>query len=250
VNRGTFAGTTSRGGVALNCSTLETFIRETYALFPNGSRDRRGVLVKIEGGPEWVHRDLYSVNAKAPEGADLGSVAGAMMQSLLEDRFKLKVHRETRQVPVYALQVMKSGLRLPPAKVPCFVELSGPLPWKPGEKPPPFCGHTGEQTKNGLEVHGATMADFALAISAPRIPLVLDPRLVIDRTGVAGEFDFDLSWSDDLAEPEPGAPRAFDPNRDYPRLQEGLRKVGLQLVPAKGPGEFLVIDHAERPSAN
>ncbi len=205
-------------------------------------------MVKIEGGPDWVRRDLYSVNAKAPAGADPGSIGGAMMQSLLEDRFKVKVHRETRQAPVYALEVMKSKLRLPAAKVPCYVPGPGPRPWKPDETPPPFCGY-GKQTKNGLEVHGATMADFALTITA-RIPLALEPRLLVDRTGVAGRFDFDLIWSDDPEQREAGAAGAFDPNRDYPRLQEALRRVGLQLVPAKGPAEFLVIDHADRPAGN
>jgi len=78
----------------------------------------------------------------------------------------------------------------------------------------------------------------------------LNRRHVIDRTGVAGKFDFDLTWSDDLDGAEPGTPRSFDPNADFPRLQLALAKVGLLLVPSKGPGEFLVIDHAQRPSEN
>jgi uncharacterized protein (TIGR03435 family) len=177
-----------------------------------------------------------------------------MMQALLEERFHLKIRRETREVPAYALVAAKGGPRLPAAKVGCFtMEPGQPRPQlEPGQPLPPRCGW-GTATWDGIEVHGATMADFCLALAG--LPLVVDPRKFVDKTGIAGQFDFDLKWSaeDFAAAPSSAAGttgNAADPAGDLPRLQRALRKVGLQLTPAKGPEEFLVIDHVERPSAN
>ena len=83
------------------------------------------------------------------------------------------------------------------------------------------------------------MADFCLQAST-RFAIRLDRR-VIDKTGVTGSFDFDLKWPEDLS---PSPPDDFD------RLDGALRHVGLQLTPSKGVGDFLIIDRAERPSAN
>ncbi len=247
--RGTNGGSTYPGRVAYNCQSLTTYIREAYALYPDGKQDLRGLIVKIEGGPSWVNADLYRIDAKAEGAPGNGIVSGPMMQSLLEDRFRLKIRRETREVPVYALVVAKSGLKLPAAKVGCFTLGSGAPPWKPGEQPPPFCGQ-GRRMSDGVQMHGATMADFGLQVST-RLALRLGRR-VIDRTGVAGSFDFDLKWSTEDLSPPPvdGVRQSIALDGDLDRLAGALRIVGLQLVPSKGSVDFLVIDHAERPSAN
>jgi uncharacterized protein (TIGR03435 family) len=250
--RTTFGGSTSPGRVAYTCQSLETYVRQAYVMLPNGVENRQGWIVKIEGGPSWINSDLFQIDAKAEDGTSGGGVMGAMMRSLLEDRFKLKAHSETREVAVYALTVAKSGLKLPKAKIPCFVMGSGPPTWQRGETPPPFCGN-GRVKPDGLEVHGSTMADFCLAVSG-RLPFPLDRKL-IDKTGIAGNFDFDLKWFDDDLSPTPGDGAAGSPldrmiTKNLALLEAALRRVGLQLTPTKGPGEFLVIDHAERPTPN
>jgi uncharacterized protein (TIGR03435 family) len=108
---------------------------------------------------------------------------------------------------------------------------------------------SGRRMMDGVRMHGATMADFCLQLST-RLAMHLDRR-VIDRTGVGGNFDFDLNWgSEDLAVAVDGAPRVLLPNSDFSYLEGALQPLGLQLVAAKGSGDFLVIDRADRPKPN
>jgi uncharacterized protein (TIGR03435 family) len=206
-----------------------------------------GHQLKIEGGPPWVNTSLYQIDAKAGGVTDPAILDGPMMQSLLEERFQLKLHRETREIPVYALVVGRGGPKVPPAKVACFAPGSGRATWRPGiDTPPPFCD-IGKRTQNGLEVHGATMANFCIA-ARRTVPV---DRIIVDRTGVAGQFDFDLTWpNEDAAAPREGASvAAMWMSRSFDRMQSALGRLGLRLVDA-GPGEFIVIDHVERPTPN
>jgi uncharacterized protein (TIGR03435 family) len=120
---------------------------------------------------------------------------------------------------------------------------------KPDEERPPICGR-GRRMMDGVQMHGATMADFCLQLST-RLAMHLDLR-VIDRTGVAGNFDFDLRWAseDTGAVAADGAPHVLLPNSDFSYLEGALRPFGLQLVTGKGSGDFLVIERAERPKPN
>ena len=237
--RTTNMGTTSPGRVHFNCVSLMTYVRQAYGFYSNGRWNEFAHALKIEGGPAWVNTAEFRIDATADGVTNPAVLDGPMMQSLLEDRFKLKLHRETRELPVYALVVTKGGLKAPPAKVACFAPGSGRPTWRPGvDEPPPFCG-AGKDVKGGLEIHGATLAEFCLAAWRSAI---LD-RNIIDRTGIAGRFDFDLRWpSEDEDMRTPDA-------RLY-RLQGALSRLGLRLVDTKGPGDFIVIDHAERPTAN
>ncbi len=247
VNQGTNAGTTGRGMVAYNCLSLLTYIRQSYAMNAGGQQNLRGALIKIEGGPSWINSDLYQITAKAEGEAGAAKPVALMMQSLLEDRFNLKIHRETREVPVYALVAGKGGLKLPPAKVGCFTMGAGPRPtWKAGEKPP-IC-QNGVRKPDGVEVLGSTIADFCLALNV-RIPLGLD-RMIVDKTGIQGQYDFDLKWSPEDLALSAGAPIPFTPSNNFTLLDSALRRIGLRLESAKGPGEFLIIDHADHPTAN
>ena len=160
-----------------------------------------------------------------------------MMRALLEERFKLKIHRETREAPVYALVVAKR-LALPVTKIGCFSPGAGHQQ-ETGQTP---CGW-GSRTADGVQVHGSTMSEFCLALTL--MPLQLDHRKIIDKTGVPGQFDFDLKFLAEDAAPSSAA----DPSADLARLQGALRSVGL-VVQAKGTEEVVVVDHAERPTAN
>jgi uncharacterized protein (TIGR03435 family) len=236
--RTTNAGTTSPGRVHFNCLSLTTYVRQAYGFYANGTRNQFGHTLKIEGGPAWINSDEFRIDATARADTNQGVLDGPMMQSLLEERFKLKLHRETRQVPVYALELTKGGLKAPPAKVPCFSPGSGPPTWRPGvDQPPPLC-ELGKPVKGGLEIHGVTVAEFCLAAWRGAI---LD-RTIIDRTGIPGRFDFDLRW--------PVEDENLRMEDRFYRLQGALERLGLRMVDAMGPGEFIVIDHAERPAAN
>src|SRR5580692_13185830 len=100
-------------------------------------------LIPVEGEPAWVKSDHYDLNVKVEGTPDGGVMRGAMLRALLEDRFKLKIHRETREVPVYDLTVARSGSKLKPTKDGSCVDLftiPPPKPPAPGQSMPAFCG--------------------------------------------------------------------------------------------------------------
>jgi len=151
-----------------------------------------------------------------------------MVQQLLADRFKLAVHTETRELPVYALTIGKNGPKLQPAK-------------------DPDAGTSFSSGKRGqLTAKGTSAEQLAQKLSRS----VSDElgRIVIDNTGLNGRYDLTLKWTPDLGtaptingEPDTSAPSIFT------AIQE---QVGLKLEPTKGPVHVLVIDHAEMPSEN
>jgi uncharacterized protein (TIGR03435 family) len=209
---------------------------------------------QIAEGPSWIASDHYDIEATAVGTTSGSQIAGAMLQALLKDRFKLVLHRETRQLPVYALTVARNGLKLQPAKEGSCTPFSPdapPLPPAPNAPRLFPCGHprTGASGLNWtLEGRGISME--ALAASLSRVDL---HRSVIDKTGLTGTYDVLLKWTVDPLTPaaldNPSAPPAADdlPGPLFISLREQL---GLRIESAKGPVEVLVIDHAERPSEN
>jgi uncharacterized protein (TIGR03435 family) len=150
-----------------------------------------------------------------------------MLQSLLEDRFKLRIRREMRELPAYALVVGKHGPKL---------RLSNEqLPWTLSR------ARWNEKKSGRILFENESMPDFASVLST----LVVIGRVVVDRTGLKGNYDFDLTFTppDPLTDPatSPDAPSIFT------AVQEQL---GLRLEPQRAPIEFLVIEHVERPSEN
>jgi uncharacterized protein (TIGR03435 family) len=172
-----------------------------------------------------------------------------MLQTILEDRFKLKIHRETRQGPVYELALGKGSPKLKPLQDgSCTpVVLGGLLPLVPDGQH--LCRRM-VSPRGKVDIEGGT-----LTMLADLLGMVLD-RPVIDKTGITSYFEIQLAFSPaDAAEPrpataEPGASaavRAPDAPGIFQAIQEQL---GLRLVPAKGPVDVLVIDHIEKPSEN
>jgi uncharacterized protein (TIGR03435 family) len=240
-------GNSSPGRLNVECQTAKGLIQGAYVAFANGRSVTPGYVrpVVIEGGPSWLDSDRFEINARAQGSASHIMMAGPMMQTLLEDRFNLKTHLETREVPAYALTVAKGGPKLKP-----FREGScTPFPWDlifsafpPPEIPPNdhYCRSGGEM-KGGilaLDAQAMTLDDFA------RIHLALAGRPVIDKTGIPGQFDFHLEFTPDNATP-PGEPPAG------PTIFTALeQQLGLKLESTRGPGEFLVIDSIAKPSQN
>jgi uncharacterized protein (TIGR03435 family) len=211
---------------------------------------------QVVGGPAWINTDGYDVEAK-PKGDTDRKQMWLMLQTLLADRFKLTLHRETRKLPVYDLKAVKRGPKLPmPKAVECFSQ----PPDAPPAPPPPGqtdCGYvagplgsTGLLQLEGSKVH---MADLV-----SKLALVLG-RSVLDKTEFTGEFDLNLSFTADEATMGlPGSGGPGDPggsplptDLNVPNIFAALEEqLGLKLVRAKGPVEVLVIDHVERPSEN
>ncbi|HWZ29745.1 MAG TPA: TIGR03435 family protein [Bryobacteraceae bacterium] len=241
------AGNLSPGRLRLPCQDVMHFIQGAYGLFANGQLNPFST-VRISGGPAWINSDLYQLDAKADGPASRSMMNGPMLQSLLEDRLKLKIHRETREVPVYALTVAKGRPKLQPFKEGSCISEDFDNPSPPPEAAqslPKLCGML-RGTNNGFEVPRVTMADFCKNLSGR-----LD-RVVIDKTGIAGTFDIHLDLSlADLGYPSAvGLSESATPADIFAAVNAAVKKLGLKLKPAKGPGEFFVIDHVEKPSEN
>jgi len=221
-------------------------INTAYVRFANG-RSNGAIKVPISGGPDWINSERYEINAKADGNAGREMMNGPMLQALLEDRFRLKIHSETRETPVYALTTTKGGPRLSPFKEGSCAPAGTAQPSEPDAKnEKPRCGFGGVRMKQPLlivEARKISLDEFAKNILS-----ILD-RPVINQTGTPGLFDFHLEFTPD--ETTPALPR-FAPSDNsgtsiFTAVQEQL---GLKLASAKGPGTFLVIDHVERPSEN
>jgi len=193
---------------------------------------------QIVGGPGWIDTDRFDIEAKASTASAVPGVELLQrLQSLLADRFKLTTHRETRELPVFALQRVRgdgslgSGMR--PTTCPDLeVDFTQPKP----------CANIGYST-GFLTLRGAPMAPFTQELAR-----YMD-RMVIDRTGLDGRYDIELKWSPEQqqlgAAPVPPAPQ--DRPAIFTALQEQL---GLRLESTRAPVEVLVIDSVEPPTPN
>jgi len=185
--------------------------------------------------PEWVLADRFDIQARA-SGRPTKAQLRLMMQSLLADRFKLAIHFETREVPVFALvpsKPGKTGPRLQPHsdQPPCSTASPcgrfDSLPNPPG------------QFKIGAR--NVTMGFIANVLATSELG-----RPVLDQTGLAGNFDFTLEWTPNIP-PSPD----FMPDQTGPTYIEALQEqLGLKLEPTRGPIQVPMIDHVDRPDEN
>ncbi len=198
---------------------------------------------QLTGGPAWTGTDRWDIEAKTTAGAGIDRMQ-LMVQSLLEDRFKVALHREIRELPIFNLTVAKGGLKIQPIKEGACIAHD---PGKPAQPPPgktfmDMCGTSGFG-RNMLLASDATMAELATMLANSQAA----GRTVVDKTGVSGRFHIQLKYSpEETATSQPGAAPPDEPSI-YTALPEQL---GLKLDSAKGPVEVLVIDHAEKPSEN
>ena len=200
---------------------------------------------QLIGGPTWMESEGFDIEAKADSNVNQAQLL-LMLQSLLADRFKLAVHRETKELPVYDLTAAKGTFDPPPPDEHGCEPLDPTAPPHPGPIP---CGFPRIGMSGSLDAGKMTMAQLVYTLA------MIVGRPVIDQTGFKGTFDLHLKFApDQAARGLPGgglsaAPADPDPSR--PNIMEALREqLGLKLTSSKGPVEVLVIDHAERPSAN
>lgn len=231
----------------LPCQTLLSLIHWAYAMFANG-RFNPLPDMPISGGPPWINSDLFGIDAKAEMPQSFGTINGPMLRSLLEERFRLRIHRETKEVPVYAITLGKGGPKLQSSAHNCVaMDLENPAkPFEPGKPLPAVCGMS-RLTGKGWETFDVTMPQLATLLSANA------DRKVIDKTGLSGTFDIRLDLTtEDFGHsngPDSGqAGNAAEQTSD--RIRSAVQKLGLRLDSTRGPGESLVIDQAERPSEN
>jgi bla regulator protein blaR1 len=235
------------------CGALSFLIQASYDLYTKEHGFTPNVMAgaawtaNLQGAPAWLNSDTYEIEAKAEGNPSYLVMAGPMFQALLEDRLKLKVHWETKQVPVYEMTVAKGGPKLQPVKDENCLRLD---PTKPpveppaaGEAPPKGCEDL-RFGKGTLDVAGLSVSRFAEFLGRN---IVVRP--VIDKTGLEGYFKFQLQFAFDEATPM--LRRFADGEVTGPSIFTAVQEqLGLKLEPATGPHDFLVIDSVERPSEN
>jgi uncharacterized protein (TIGR03435 family) len=207
--------------------------RLMYRLQPGGRYLATGLTLKallanayevpdflVSGGPGWRDSDRYNIEATVgsplPPWPDSNKQLSLMLQSLLADRFKLTVHRERKEEPVYELRVAKDGAKLQVAKA---------------------------DEKAGFEMTPGRIHSMAVPLEYLATSLGYQlGRLVVDKTGLAGKYSYTVTYTpDDAPVTDTVGPSIFTAIRE---------QLGIRIESAKAPVEVLVIDHVERPSAN
>jgi uncharacterized protein (TIGR03435 family) len=221
---------------------LRQLIQFAYSLAP----------YQLVGGPGWMAGERYDIVAKmegnpAPVAPGAGpDPAQLALRALLEDRFKLKVRRETREMDIYALVMAKPGgspgPNLKPATQDCAAAAAaaqrGAPPPLPGSNVP-YCGIQGSPGR--IKFGGLPVASFGQAFSGQA------GRMVVDRTGLTGSWEFELNFAVE-ARGGPGGPDAPAPDPNAPSFFTAIQEqLGLKLESTKGPVEVLVIDSIEHP---
>jgi uncharacterized protein (TIGR03435 family) len=222
----------SPGHLTVACIKLSNLIQAAYSRFADG-RTGNGPHLEIVGAPSWMASARYDIDATAQGGVRMEEMFGPMLRSLLEERFHLQIHHESRELPVYVLTAPKGNIRLQQSNESDCI----PVDLKHSNDPSTrFCGITAQA--NGLHVtddaHGMTMTEIAERMLGNRLD-----RPVINRTGLAGRFNAHLEFDRDSVETSGIS--------IFTAVQEQL---GLKLEPSKGPVPILVVDHVEKPHAN
>jgi uncharacterized protein (TIGR03435 family) len=221
------------GRVTMTNVTVRQLILGGYGL--------RGL--QLTGGPSWIDSDRFDIDALSPENTPPEQVF-PMVRTLLADRFKLVVHMETKEQPVYALVLARADKKLGPQLKESTLDCTTPR--QPGSPTP--CGMNTNTSNAGGNMKGG---DQTLANLAEMLANFVADRMVIDRTGLIGKYDFELRWTSQnlqTAQPNPAdGPRTQDAPSIFVALPEQL---GLKLEAQRGPVEFLVIDSIQHPEPN
>jgi uncharacterized protein (TIGR03435 family) len=207
-------------------------------------------LDQVSGCPEWAKNERLDIQAKMSDAdiADMEKLSPAaakarrelMMRALLAERFKVKLHSETKQVPVFELVVAKGGPKLQDAATdpnPALVK---------GEDGKPLVAFN-QATKRTMAAQGLSTKALADYLSQPTSGL---DRPVVDKTGLSSTYDFILNWVPHWNRFLRGSGDSSASVEEADKLFEALAQIGLKLQPATAAIDFIVVDHVERPSEN
>ena len=232
---------------------VKTIVQEAYGVQQD----------QIAGGPDWLNSQKYDFTATLDQSA-IEALKNAseeqrrfalkrMLQSMLADRFKLTLHRETKDLPVYELAVAEGGAKLQQSKS----SDSG------GAKPQALMALGGHAVQGQQKFHMGNTELNATGLSMGDLAGMLSRNLgtpVLDKTGLTGRYDLSLHWTPNDSQlatfpgpggGEPGTGAAAAPTSASPSLFNAVQEqLGLQLEPRTVPMETLVVDHVEQPSEN
>ncbi len=201
-------------------------------------------------GPDWLGSERFDILAKLPAGSSQDQIP-EMLQALLAERFKLALHRDTKEHAIYALVAAKGGPKLKAAEV----AVGDPASGKPAGAGAPRGNVSIMAGPNGahLKAPSATLSNLAEMISR------FSERPVVDMTGIQGQYDFDLVFSPETMRSMPGGMKGpMGPPPGGERLPadavaeragsiyDSVQRYGLKLEPRKAPMEILVVDHIEK----
>jgi len=224
------------GRFVANNASVKSLITFSYQLKEN----------QLSGLPAWAESERFDVTAKPESGAGTSTdELRARVRALLAERFALSMHKETKELPIYVLVIAKNGPKLAPSKGNADLDSPPPGGRGPGKRQM-FRGGRGEISGQNVQI--SSIADQLSSILG---------RTVVDKTGLAGDYDFTLKYTPDMPQAQPGfgnpqdstaAPPA-DPSAPsiFVAVQE---QIGLKLEPQKGPVDVYVVDRVEKPSEN
>jgi len=253
------------GAFRLPCVSVRGLIGMAYSVF--SGTDTSFSKAQVIGGPSWIDSDTYSIDAKPEAASTATEMMGPMLRSLLEDRFRLRIHTEPRDSPVYFLTVAEPNPKLRATKdgdcVP--MDLSQEMQKRPSRpdqealrSAPRQCGERQvSPNPNGeggaFDLYGWTMAEFVSRFLTPYAR-----RPVVDNTGLKGRFDLHLEF--DPRPPQgsallngqamPQEDSSTESSSEFSIFTAVRKQLGLKLTPGKSPLDAIVIDRVERPSEN
>jgi len=225
---------------------VSTLINQAYSIFADGQSKRPPYPAPIERLPSWADSERYTIEAKPQGNPSAEIMRGPMLQALLEDRFALQIRRETREGRVYLMTAANGGSKLPPFQGGCtpYDLVHRPASLSAIQNP---CRES-HQTKGPnvtIDIPGLDVDSFALYIA--RQGAFDGP--VLNKTGLMGIFHFHLEFLSSGKPGDLGSTAADDP--PFPSIFTAMQQqLGLEVEAGKGPREFLVVNHMEKPSEN
>ena len=223
-----------------NCVHVGTLINQAYSIFAGGQRASAAYPAPIERLPSWADSERYTIEARPQGHPTAGIVHGPMLQALLQERFGLKIHRETREGRVYRMAVAQGGSKLMPFQGGCtpFDLAHTPAAGNSAIQNPCRESHRSDGPNVTIDIPGLDLDSFAFYVARTR---GFDGP-VRNETGLTGYFHFHLEYSAS----NPAADGALSPSI-FTAMEQQL---GLAVKSDKGPREFLVVDRVERPAEN
>jgi uncharacterized protein (TIGR03435 family) len=229
-----------------DCVSVSTLVTQAYSTWASGEGKPAAFPVPIERLPSWTDLERYTIEAKSEGSPGEGLMRGPMLRVLLEDRFALKIRRETREGRIYLMTTAKGGPKLQPFQGGCtpvdLVHLAASM--STNRNP---CRGSGRSKGPNMtiDIPGLDLDSFALAIT--RDGGFDGP--VLNKTGLTGVFHIHLEFLSSRRSGDAGSTATDDP--PFPSIFTAMQQqLGLKVEASNGPREFLVVDHLEKPSEN